>query len=118
MATYLYFILTGFLKTAKNRGHTSKGILVNYPGAPWVATYLHFILTEFSKTVKSSGHTSTGILVNYPEVFLSGYRKKSQPQAFRSITQRVPWVATYLHFILTAFKKRSKATEAQPQAFR
>ena len=77
VATYLYFILTGFSKTAKNRGHTSKGILVNYPGAPWVATYLHFILTEFSKTAKSSGHTSTGILVNYPEVFLSGYRKKS-----------------------------------------
>ena len=73
VATYLHFIISGFLKTVKSRGHTSTGILVHYSGAPWVATYLHFILTGFSKTAKSRGHTSTGILVNYPEVFLGSY---------------------------------------------
>ena len=56
-----------------------------------MATYLHFILPGFSKKLSKAADT--------------------QPQAFRSITQRAPWVTTYLHFILTA-------TDAQPQAFR
>jgi hypothetical protein len=84
-------------------------------GFYWVATYLHLILTGFSKTAKSRRHTSTGILVNYPDAFLGGYLPKfyinwisktikrggTQAQAFRWISQRAPWVATYLHLILT-----------------
>ena len=33
----------------------------------------------------------------------------AQPQAFRWITQRAPWVATYLHFTLTGFSKNIKS---------
>ena len=34
------------------------------------------------------------------------------------ITHRAPWIATYLHFILTGFSKQLKAENTQPQAFR
>ena len=29
-----------------------------------------------------------------------------------------PWMATYLHFILTGFQKQPKAANTQPEAFR
>ena len=87
-----------------------------------MATYLHFTLTGFSKTVKSRGHKTTGIWVNYPEGSVGGYlltlyinwifknlqKPDTKPQAFRWITQRALWVATYLHFILTGFSKKKK----------
>ena len=46
-----------------------------------MATYVHFILTGFLK--KNSKATDT------------------QAQAFRCITQRLRWVASYLHLMLT-----------------
>ena len=80
-----------------------------------MATYLHFTLTRFKKNVKSRRHTTTGIWVNYAEGSVGGYlptfyinwifknlqKPDTKPQAIRWITQQTPWVATYLHFILT-----------------
>ena len=96
-ATYLPFILTAFLRTAKSQEHASTSILVNYPEAS-LGGYLPTIFINWIlKTVKNHGHTSTGILVNYLETFLGGY---------------LP--TFYINWIFKTFK----TADTQPQAFR
>ena len=88
----------------------------------WVATYLHLMLTRFKKkrqkpqTHKHSyfSELQKGFLGRlqtfyiYWIFFKLSKATDTQAQAFRWITQRAPWVATYLHFIYNGFSKSTK----------
>ena len=118
------YLPTFYINWIKKNTHTSTGILVNYPEA-FLGGYLPtFYITLIFKTVKSRRHTSTGIYVDYTEGYFGGYlpifyinwsfKNRQKPQTYKQSHlvnyQGAPWVATYLHFILTEFSKTAKSS--------
>ena len=77
-----------FLNSQKQKTQNHRHIGAIHIGfVGWLPTYILYYL-DFQKQPKA---------------------ENTKPQAFRWITDRATWMATYLHFILTGFSKTAKS---------